>query len=106
MPMVPEPVLEVEAEEEYLDKWVDEFGRWWSRSEVLPGRWFLHDISHGVVWWDELPLHVSVYGGFWMNFCIFLHALFTLGNMVHYFLLALYLAVPRPVSGCCMMNTD
>ena len=46
-------VLEVESEEEYLDKWVDEFGRWWSRSEVHPGRWFLHDTSHGAVWWDE-----------------------------------------------------
>ena len=53
MPMVPEPVLEVEPEEEYLDKWVDEFGRLWSRSEVYPGRWFLHDTSDGVVWWDE-----------------------------------------------------
>ena len=34
VPMVPEPVLEAEFEEEDLDKWVDEFGRWWSRSEV------------------------------------------------------------------------
>ena len=49
VPMVPEPVLEVESEEEYLDKWVGEFGRWWSRSEVHPGRWFLHDTSDGVV---------------------------------------------------------
>ena len=50
VPMVPEPVLEVEAEEEYLVTRMDEFGRWWSRSEVYPGRWFLHDTSDGVVW--------------------------------------------------------
>ena len=53
VPMVPEPVLEVESEEEYLYKRVDEFGRWWYRSEVCPGRWFLCDTSDGVVWWDE-----------------------------------------------------
>ena len=51
--VTPLTVLEVESEEEYLDKWVDEFCRWWSRSEVYPGRWFLHDTSDGVVWWDE-----------------------------------------------------
>ena len=32
---------------------MDEFGRWWSRSEVYPGRWFLFDTPDGVVWWDE-----------------------------------------------------
>ena len=53
VPMVPEPVLEVESEEEYLVTRTDEFCRWWSRSEVYPGRWFLYDTSHGVVWWDE-----------------------------------------------------
>ena len=52
-----------------------------------------------------VPLHVSVYGGSLMNLH-FLHALFTLGNMVHYFLLVSYLAVPSPVSGCCMRNTE
>ena len=31
VPMVPEPVLEAEFAEEDLDKWVDEFGSWWSR---------------------------------------------------------------------------
>ena len=79
--MVPEPVLEVESEEEYLVTRMDEFGRSWSRSEVFLGRWFLHDTSDGVVWWDErgwgwrgfqfwvVPLHASVYGGSWMNFC-------------------------------------
>ena len=42
------------AEElEGLGIWVDEFGRWWSRSGVSPGRWLLHDTSHGPVWWDE-----------------------------------------------------
>ena len=42
------------AEElEELGIWVDEFGRWWSRSGVSPGRWLLHDTSHGPVWWDE-----------------------------------------------------
>ena len=51
--MLPEPVLEVEFEEEDLDEWVDEFGRWWSRSEVYPGRWYLLDTSAGVIWWDE-----------------------------------------------------
>ena len=52
MPMVPEPVLDVEAEEEYLVTRMDEPGRWWYRSEVHPGRWFLRD-TDGVVWWDE-----------------------------------------------------
>ena len=33
-------------------------------------------------------------------------ALFTLGNMAHYFLLALYLAVTRPVTGCCLWDTE
>ena len=51
--MVPEPMLEVESEGQYLDRRVDDFGRWWYRSEVHPGRWFLHDTSDGVVWWDE-----------------------------------------------------
>ena len=37
VPMVPEPVLEAEFEEEDLDKWVDELGHWWSRSEVYLG---------------------------------------------------------------------
>ena len=58
MPMVPEedepePVLDAEFEEEDLDKWVDELGRWWSRSEVFPGWWYLLDTSDGVVCWDE-----------------------------------------------------
>ena len=39
---------------EELGIWVDEFGRWWSRSGVFPGRWVLHDTSHGPVWWDEV----------------------------------------------------
>ena len=43
VPMVPEPVLEVESEEEYLVTRMDEFGRWWSRWEVFLGMWFLHD---------------------------------------------------------------
>ena len=30
VPMVPEPVLEVEAKEEYFVTRMDEFGRWWS----------------------------------------------------------------------------
>ena len=51
--------------------------------------------------WGVLLSHASVYGGSWKNFCIF-HALFTLGNMVHYFLLVSYLAVTRLVSGCCL----
>ena len=129
VPMVPEPVLEVESEEEYLVTGMDECGRWWSRSEVCVGRWFLRDTSHGVVWWDEpgwgwrgfkfwefLPVVVqrqvlgcssSCVSLLWLSdeFLHFLHAQFTLGNMVHYFLLALYLAVPRPVSGCCMRKT-
>ena len=36
----------------------------------------------------------------------FLHAQFTLGNVVLCFLLASYLAVTRPVPGCCMRNTE
>ena len=38
---------------EELGIWVDEFGRWWSRSEVFPGRWVMHDTSNGPVRWDE-----------------------------------------------------
>ena len=78
VPMVPQPVLEVRSEEEFLDKWVDEFGRWLSRSEVLPGRSFLHDTSDGVVRWDErglgwrvaveyLPVVEMVWGCFLLN---------------------------------------
>ena len=58
VPMAPEedesePVLEAESEEEDPDKWVDEFGRRWFRSEVYPGRWYLLDTDSGVLWWDE-----------------------------------------------------
>ena len=35
-PMVAEPLTVAELED--LGMWVDEFGRWWSRSEVFPGR--------------------------------------------------------------------
>ena len=50
--MVPEPVLEVESEEEYLDKW-------WTNSAVGgPGRRSTLGggsctTLDGVVWWDE-----------------------------------------------------
>ena len=37
----------------------------------------------------------------WKNVLHFLLAVFPFGNMAHYFLLASYLAVTRPVSGCC-----
>ena len=40
--------------EEYLVTRMDEYGRWWYRWEVHPGRWYLLDTSDGVVWWDEL----------------------------------------------------
>ena len=36
----------------------------------------------------------------------FFLALFALGNMVHYLLVASYLAVTRAVSGCCMWSTE
>ena len=45
-PMVAEPLTVAELED--LGIWVDEFGRWWSRSEV-----FRHDTTDGPVWWDE-----------------------------------------------------
>ena len=38
-------------------------------------------------------------------FLILLLALFALGNMVHYFFMALYLAVVCPVFGCCLWST-
>ena len=50
-PMVAEPLTVAELED--LGIWVDEFGRWWSRSEVFPGRWVMHDTTDGPVWWDE-----------------------------------------------------
>ena len=50
-PMVAEPLIVAELED--LGTWVDEFGRWWSRSEVFPGRWVMHDTTGGPVWWDE-----------------------------------------------------
>ena len=61
-PMVAEPLTVAELEE--LGKWVDEFGRWWSRSEVFPGRWVMHDTTDGPVWcdepgWDFLPVGVQ-----------------------------------------------
>ena len=40
------------------------------------------------------------------EFLHFLQAQFTLGNLVYYFLLASYLAVTRPVSGCALWNTE
>ena len=40
-----------------------------------------------------------------MKFLGFLLARFTLGNMEHYFVAALYLAVLFPVSGCCLWST-
>ena len=49
--MVAEPLTVAELED--LGIWVDEFGRWWSRSEVFPGRWVMHDTIDGPVWWDE-----------------------------------------------------
>ena len=64
VPMVPEPVLEVEAEEEYLVTRMDEYGRWWYRSEVHPGRWFLRD-TDGVVGRAQLGLAC-------FQFCVFL----------------------------------
>ena len=53
VPTVPAKVLEVESEEEDIDKRVDEFGRRWFRSEVCPWKWYLLDTSNGVVRWDE-----------------------------------------------------
>ena len=134
MPMVPEPVLEVECEEEYLDKWVDEFGRWWSRSEVYPGGGSCMTLlmawsggtspgRAGELLWSFCP---SLYNdrcrsGFllstspsscvslrWLleEFLHFSHAQFTLGNFIHNFFLALHLAVTRPVSRCCLKNTE
>ena len=50
-PMVAQSWSVEELEE--LGIWVDEFGRWWSRSGVFPGRWVMHDTSGGPVWWDE-----------------------------------------------------
>ena len=52
VPMAAEPLTVAELED--LGIWVDEFGRWWSRSEVFPGRWVMHDTTDGLVWWDEL----------------------------------------------------
>ena len=50
-------------------------------------------------------IFMSVYGGFWVNLLHFLLARFTLGNMEHYYVAALYLAVLFPVSGCCLRRT-
>ena len=50
-PMVAESLSAEELED--LGIWVDEFGSWWSRSGVFPGRWVMHDTTDGPVWWDE-----------------------------------------------------
>ena len=58
MPMVPDeaaPVLEVDSEEEEdPDRWKDEFGRTWLRSELFPGRWYLFGTGLDVdIIWEE-----------------------------------------------------
>ena len=57
MPMVPEveePVLAESEEEEDPDRWKDEFGRTWLRSELLPGRWHLLGTRLDVdIIWEE-----------------------------------------------------
>ena len=52
VPNVPEPVLEPVVVVEDFDYWVDEFGRFWTRSLACPSRWFLQDTSE-LVWWEE-----------------------------------------------------
>ena len=56
MPTVPEvnePVL-AESEEEDPDRWKDESGRTWLRSEPFPGRWYLRGSGLDVdVIWEE-----------------------------------------------------
>ena len=48
------PVLEAESEEEDPDRWVDEFGRKWWRSELFPGRWYLLGTGLDVdIIWEE-----------------------------------------------------
>ena len=44
---------------EELGIWVDEFGRWWSRLGVFPGRWVLHDT----------PLMAQSGGTRWARLC-------------------------------------
>ena len=121
VPMVPEPVLEVESEGQYLtDGWMISADGGTGRRSILGGGSCMTPLRRVAVEFlpvvvsrqgpglfsaeHEVLLHASVHGGSW-NFCI-LHALFTLGNMVHYFLLAWCLAVTCPVSGCCMRNTE
>ena len=41
-----------------------------------------------------------------ISFPGFLARAFALGNVVHYFLMASFLAVMRPLSSCCMWNTE
>ena len=58
---------------------------------------------------DGVHRHPAVYGGLLKYFAFFAAlraALFALGNMVHYFLLALYQAVLCPVFECCMWSAE
>ena len=55
--MVPEedePVLAESEEEEDPDRWKDEHGRTWLRSELFPGRWYLLGTGLDVdIIWEE-----------------------------------------------------
>ena len=58
MPMIPDEdelvLAESEEEEEDPDRWKDEFGRTWLRSDLFPGRWYLLGTCLDVdIIWEE-----------------------------------------------------
>ena len=57
-PMVAESWSVEELED--LGIWVDEFGRWWSRSGVFPERWVMHDTSDGPTTVAKVEVDVPV----------------------------------------------
>ena len=60
--------------------WVAPLGSRWLSGFCCPS--MCNDRCHGGTDWARVPLHASVYSGFWVNFLHFSLARFTLGNMV------------------------
>ena len=53
-PEVAAPVLDVDSEDEDLDRWRDELGRLWMRSAVNPRKWYLLGTGRDVdIIWEE-----------------------------------------------------
>ena len=92
----------------YRLRWGDLVGRAWLGllgSDVACVCFFL---VGQVLWGCRLSLGPSSCVNLrWLleNFLLFLHAWSALGNLEHYFVAALYLAVLFPVSGCCSWST-